>query len=344
LPLRLAIVGATGLVGSEVIAILNRERPQLAKVGLFASSARVGEFLEIEGANLPILDLAHCDFGSFDAALFCVGDELSAQYVPAARAAGCAVVDKSNTYRLDPAVPLVVAGVNEQTITADSGLVANPNCTTIVLLHALAPLKQRFGLRTVFAASYQSVSGAGRDGVTWLLNELEACFDAERFEEPAELDSASIAFNVQPGIGRLDESGRASEESKLIAETRKILALPELRVVAHAVRVPVLIGHSVAVTVELDQPANATDLATAWQATPTCQYLADALPTPLGSRRHNRVEIGRLRAEPQLVNGWSFFVCGDNLRIGAALNGWWILQAMARAGVVPLFSKAGIAP
>lgn len=339
--LRLAIAGATGVVGSELLEIINREQPQLAGLGLYASSASAGDSLDVLGSAVTVRDLAQCDFTQYDAALFCVGDELSAQYVPLAREAGCAVVDKSNTYRLDPAVPLVVAGVNEQTITADSRLVANPNCTTIVLLNALAPLQRSFGLRSVFAASYQSVSGAGRAAVTQLISELERSGVTAEHQDPAALTPDAIAFNVQPRIGRLDAAGRASEETKLIEETRKILDDPQLSIVAHAVRVPVLVGHSIATTVELYSTAGAPDIEQAWRETPTCSYLDAELPTPLGSRRHDQVEIGRLRAEPQLQNGWSFFVSGDNLRIGAALNGWWILQAMARAGAIPQFSATG---
>lgn len=341
MPLKLAIAGATGLVGSELIGIINRQRPRLADVGLFASSDSVGEELEILGQAAPVADLATCDFDRYDAALFCVGDELSAEFVPRAREAGCAVVDKSNSFRLQDGVPLVVAGVNDEQITAQSQLAANPNCTTIVLAHALGVLKRDFGLKSVFAASYQSVSGAGRDGINWLLLELEPCFLEEGFEEPPELDPESIAFNVLPQIGRLDEHGRAREEVKLIEETRKILAMPELRIVAHTVRVPVLIGHAIAVTVELNTAASATELAAAWQETPACKYMEDELPTPLGCRHHEQVEVGRLRAEPQLDNGWSFFVCGDNLRIGAALNGWRILELMSRAGAVPEINSTG---
>jgi aspartate-semialdehyde dehydrogenase len=211
-------------------------------------------------------DFTRCAFGNYDAAFFCVGGRAIGGVRSAALAAG-AVVDKSNAYRLRAGIPLVVAGVNEQ-ITAQSKLLANPNCTTIVLAHALGALQRRFGLRSVFAATYQSVSGAGREGVTWLVAELARSEVADSLK-PGALSGESIAYNVQPRIGRLDAAGRAGEEVKLIEETRKILALPELPVVAHAVRVPVPVGHAIAVTVELDAPASAADLAKAWRETPT---------------------------------------------------------------------------
>lgn len=339
--LRLAIAGATGVVGSELLDIINHQQPQLSDIGLYASSSSVGQQREVLGLSRQVEDLATCDFSQFDAALFCIGDELSEKYVPVALAAGCAVIDKSNTYRMKADVPLVVAGTNAALITAETKLVANPNCTTIVMVHALSPLQRRIGLHSVFAATYQSVTGAGRPGAIKLLDEL-AKAEADPFNlRPAALTRDSIAQNVHPQIGRLNELGQASEEAKLINETRKILDKAELQVVAHAVRVPVIIGHAIAVTVELDKPVEADELQAAWAESPTCEYLDHELPTPLSSSRHDRVEIGRLRAEPQLQNGWSFFVCGDNLRIGAALNGWWILEAMAKAGAVPEFQSAG---
>lgn len=340
----LAIAGATGVVGSELIDIINEQQPHLAEVGLFASSASAGEQREVLGQLRPVQDLAECDFNRYDAALFCIGDELSAKYVPLALSAGCAVVDKSNTYRLEPAVPLVVAGVNEHALTAETKLVANPNCTTIVMLQAVGPLHHSFGIRSIFAATYQSVSGAGRPGVSKLCSELASAPVDPFTLRPAQLTRDSIAHNVLAQIGRLNELGQAGEEVKLIQETRKILEAVELPVVAHAVRVPVIVGHSIAITVELEAPVRAEQLVGAWMDSAACAYMADELPTPLTSSRKDVVEIGRLRAEPQLRHGWSFFVCGDNLRIGAALNGWWILEAMSKAGAVPELRQAEAKP
>jgi aspartate-semialdehyde dehydrogenase len=229
-------------------------------------------------------------------------------------------------------VPLVVAGVNDSAIHADTPLVANPNCSTIILTHALRPLLDRFGLRSVWAATYQSVSGAGRSGAQSLLVGIEdslASVGVDLHVRP-ELNSAGFAHNVIPAIGRIDSDGRCSEETKLVKETRKILDLPELPVIAHAVRVPVLVGHSIAVTVKLEAAAEPDAIVAAWEASPDVRWMAAGVPTPISAMHHPQVETGRLRAEPQLQHGWSFFVSGDNLNLGAALNGWRILRLLAQ--------------
>lgn len=331
--LRLAIVGATGLVGRKLLRIMAAEGFAPQDLGLFASEESAGDSIEWQGRSWPVQALTECDFSSYDAALFCVGDELSAQYVPQALEAGCAVVDKSNTYRLDPAVPLIVPGANDHALVEGTRLVANPNCTTIVLMHALAPLAKSFGLRRMFVATYQSVSGAGKGGVAQLKSELAAIGPVDSVEE-VQSERSYTAFNVLPGIGSLDGQGRAGEEAKLIEESRKILELPELKIACHAVRVPVFIGHAIAVSVELGREAGGQELLNAWSSSPNVKLMDDELPTPVGVSAHDCVEVGRIRREPALENGLSFFVCGDNVNIGAALNGWRILKLMSAAGAV----------
>lgn len=339
--LRLAIAGATGLVGQELLRIIQAQGPKVDQLGLFASSHSAGQSQQWLSREWTVQDLAQCDFAQFDLAFFCIGDELSAQYVPAALEAGCAVVDKSNAFRLDPAVPLVVSGVNDSVITAQSKLVANPNCSTIIMAHALAPLLCSFGLARVWVATYQSVSGAGGPGVEKLAIELsQAGVPAAMLARPVH-GPESFAYNVVPGIGRLDNLGRCSEEAKLVDETRKILAQPRLCIIAHAARVPVVIGHSMAVTIELSRAATQADIVAAWQASADVRYLGGELPEPVNSARHDYVDMGRLRHEPQLEHGWSFFISGDNLRLGAALNGWRIMRHMLEAGVVPQATFTG---
>jgi len=330
----LAVVGATGLVGQELLRIIEAEGLPLDKLGLFASQASAGMRQRWLGEDRQVEALDTAAFSGYDAALFCVGDELSAQYVPTALAAGCSVIDKSNAYRLAPDVPLVVAGVNDGAITPASRLVANPNCTTIILVHALWPLQQRFGLKRVWVATYQSASGAGAPGVSKLSADLESAGPPEAMLGHPPSDAASFAYNVVPAIGSLDSAGRCGEEAKLIAESRKILDEPGLPMAAHAVRVPVVVGHSMAVSVELSQHATATDMAAALASSPDVQVIEHGFPTPVTAASHDRVEVGRLRSEDGIENGWSFFVSGDNLRIGAALNGWRILRLMLAAGAV----------
>ncbi len=329
--LKLAIAGATGVVGHELIKIIEQRQPQLDRLGLYASARSAGEEINVLGAPRQVSALADCDFAQYDAALFCIGDELSAAHVPRALAAGCKVVDKSNCYRLDPAVPLLVPGVNDAAWTGEGLLAANPNCTTIVLIHALAPLTQRFGLRRIFAATYQSMSGAGKAAAQSLLTQTQAAL-ATWQGCSTQFPQDGMAFNVQPRIGGINERGQSSEEAKLVFETRKILSLPDLPVISHAVRVPVFVGHAIAVTVELEQPVEAEAIFAAWQDSANLRVV-DGLqvPTPAGSAQHDQVEVGRLRQEPGLEHGWSFFAAGDNLRIGAALNGWRILELITRA-------------
>lgn len=337
--LSIAIVGATGLVGRELLRIIEADLPQ-ARLGLFASASSAGKRLPFAGAELEVQELAKADFSQFNAALFCIGDELSAEYVPRALAAGCCVVDKSNAFRLDPQVPLVVAGVNDAAVASASRLCANPNCSTIILAHALAPLQRAFGLARVWASTYQSVSGAGTPGVERLSQQLRDTGSADELLARRHYDPAQFAYNVVPSIGRCDDLARCSEEAKLVEETRKILARPELPVIAHAVRVPVVVGHSISATVELKQPASLAEVAEVWKSSPDLAWMDSALPTPLGSARHDKAEVGRLRAEPGVVNGINFFVSGDNLRLGAALNGWRILTLMRAAGAVQESERA----
>jgi aspartate-semialdehyde dehydrogenase len=339
--MRLAVAGATGLVGQELLRIIQAQGPKIGELGLYASSHSAGQVQHWLDREWTVRDLAQCDFAGYDLAFFCIGDELSAKFVPEALAAGCAVIDKSNAFRLDPAVPLVVSGVNDAAITAESKLVANPNCSTIILTHALAPLLNTFGLDRVWVATYQSVSGAGNPGVQDLSMALALAGEPSAMLEQPELPPGSFAYNVVPGIGLLDRLGRCSEEAKLVDETCKILAKPSLPMITHAARVPVVVGHSMAVTVELSRPAAEAEIIAAWRAAPDVRFLGELLPEPISSARLDQVEAGRLRSEPQLRHGWSFFISGNNLRLGAALNGWRIMRLMLDAGVIPQATFTG---
>ena len=332
--IRLAIAGATGLVGEQLLSIMEEEGALTDDLGLFASESSRGARITAGGREYTVQALSDCNFADYDAAFFCIGDELSEEYVPRALAAGCAVVDKSNAFRLAPGVPLVVSGVNDTAVSASSRLVANPNCSTIILCHALSPLTV-WGLKKVWAATYQSVSGAGRAGSEALSSQVQSAKVDGQLKGHEALSASNYAYNVVPSIGRINDEGRCSEEQKLVDETRKILDLPQLPVIAHAARVPVYIGHSIAVTVELANPAIAEELHAAFSSS---SYLnlpqAPQLPGPVSSSRHDEVELGRLRSEDASGKLWSFFISGDNLRLGAALNGWRILQVMNRVSAL----------
>jgi aspartate-semialdehyde dehydrogenase len=328
---RIAIVGATGLVGAKLLEIARNAAIPGDQLGLFASSASAGQPVLYRDTELVVEDLAECNFGSFRGVFFCIGDELSASYVPQALDAGCLVVDKSNAFRMNPEVPLVVAGVNDAAVNGESRLAANPNCTTIVLCHALAPLAAAFGLKSVWTASYQSVSGAGRDAATGLIEESAQLIESYGGAPAQPGNPESTGFNVLPAIGSMDEAGRCSEEAKLINETRKILSARALPVTAHTVRVPVTVGHAVAVTVELDTAASTTELQAKWRDAADIRFMESGLPTPAGSAQHDQVEVGRLRQEDAAGKLFSFFACGDNINIAAALNGWRIYRLLAAA-------------
>jgi aspartate-semialdehyde dehydrogenase len=326
--MRIALIGATGLVGRELLEIAAAQTQLPCSFGLFASAESAGQPIRFGNDELVVQALADCDFGAFEAAFFCIGDDLSAQYVPRALEAGCLVVDKSNAFRMQPGVPLVVAGVNDGAVDAASRLAANPNCSTIILAHALAPWCS-FGVAGVWVATYQSVSGAGKSGPERLAQGLaEQPLSGATLPRPA-FDAGGFAHNVVPAVGGLDAQGRCSEETKLVHETRKVFSRPQLRVVAHATRVPVLVGHSLAVTVELEQAVTAEQLQQAWSAAPDVRSMASGWPTPLSAMHHHQVEVGRLRAEDETGRMWSFFASGDNLTLGAALNGWRILALLA---------------
>lgn len=337
--MKIAIIGATGLVGQELLAIAAAQAGAELQLGLFASADSAGQRISFRGTALTVQALPDCDFSAYDAAFFCIGDELSARYVPRAVAGGCLVVDKSNAFRMQPDVPLVVAGVNDAALAEGTRLAANPNCSTIILLHALNPWRQ-FGLCGVWVATYQSVSGAGKSGPERLTQGL-ASQAAQALMPRPQWDGAGFAHNVIPAVGDLGEDGRCSEESKLIQESRKILSMPELRVVAHAARVPVFVGHSMAVTVELEQAVTEPELLAAWSAAEEyVQPVTAGWPTPLSAMQHDRVEVGRLRTEDESGRCWSFFASGDNLTLGAALNGWRMLMLLARNSR-PADEKAG---
>ena len=330
---RLAVAGATGLVGQRLLQIIAREGGDIAHIGCFASRESAGKTVRCGSRELTVQALADCDFREYDAAFFAIGDELSAHYVPLANAAGCAVVDKSNAFRMHPDVPLVVGGVNDDAVDARSMLVANPNCSTIILMHALGPIEREFGLSKIFATTYQSVSGAGGSGVDALAQQMAVAPTPHDIVHGAEVDSDGFAYNVVPAIGGMRD-GRCSEERKLIEESRKILHRPDITVVAHAARVPVVVGHSIAVTFELQRLVTREQLVTVLDHAPDVIYMEDGLPSPLTSQHHIAVEVGRLRGEEGLDNGWSMFISGDNINLGAALNGWRILQLMRKHGTV----------
>jgi aspartate-semialdehyde dehydrogenase len=321
-----AVVGATGAVGRTIIEILAQRDFPVGLLRLFASSRSAGDKLETAWGEIEVEDLQTADPVGLDLALFSAGAARSRIFAPVFAGAGAVVVDNSSAFRMDPAVPLVVAEVNGQAIAGHSGIVANPNCTTMTLMMAVAPLHRAAGLVSMVVSTYQSVSGSGRTGIDELSRQLEQ-LGAHRealveggWQDPGgDLYARPIAYNVLPLAGTLDQTGYTEEEWKLVKESRKILEIEDLEVEPTCVRVPVMVGHSVSATLRFVEPIGVEEAKRLLDEAPGVSLWDQRVPTPLDSVGSDDVLVGRVR--PTMVpGGISLFATGDNLRKGAALN------------------------
>lgn len=321
--MRIAVVGATGLVGEVLLGLLQRSKFADAEIVALASAESAGKCLPYSGDELMVSELTADSFKDVDLAFFAIGDELSQRFVPLALDAGARVVDKSNAFRLTEGVPLMVPGVNDGALD-DAKLAANPNCTTIGFVHAIAPLA-RFGIEEVVAATYQAISGAGRDAVADFWYGAKQALEGE---PDAYSTVAAEALRVVPAVDNLigDEH---REETKLRLESAKILGLDAERIFATAVRVPVLTGHSVAAHLKLRDEVSEAAVRDALAASPTLQVLPTGeTPTSADAVKHrDRVIVGRIRVRPE-QRVVDLFAVADNLHIGAALNGLRIGEMM----------------
>ncbi|MGC8463378.1 MAG: aspartate-semialdehyde dehydrogenase [Acidimicrobiales bacterium] len=341
---RVAVVGATGQVGAVMRELLVERSFPADEVRFLASARSAGRVLTFRGTEIVVEDAATADPSGIDIALFSAGATASRQLAPRFAAAGAVVVDNSSAWRMDPEVPLVVPEVNGSLLASvPKGIVANPNCTTMVAMPALKPLHDEAGLRRLVAATYQAVSGAGGSGVAELAGQLDASagraaeltFDgaAVAFSPPV-VFAGTIAHNVLPIAGSLvdDGSGETNEEQKFRDESRKILDIPDLAVTCTCVRVPVFTGHSVAVVAEFARPL-APGRATELLSTAPGVVLSD-LPTPLAAAGTDPSLVGRIRRAEGGEHALAFFVAGDNLRKGAALNAVQIAEELLSLGVL----------
>ncbi|WP_417516326.1 aspartate-semialdehyde dehydrogenase [Minwuia sp.] len=333
---RVGIVGATGLVGEMMRNLLAERRFPLSSLRLFASHRSAGKTIEWQGRKITVEDAEAADYSGLDLVFFSAGGAASKALAPRVAAAGAIVVDNSSAYRSDPDVPLVVAEVNAHALnTIPKGIVANPNCTTMAAMPVLKPLHEAAGLKRLVASTYQAASGAGIAGVEELAAQLRAAADGiealatdgNAIELPAPRKwSVPLAFNVVPMNYVLAEDGYTEEEVKLRDETRKILELPDLPVSGTCVRVPVFTGHSLSINAEFERaitPEQATGILTGAEGV----LLAD-VPNPLAATGIDPVIAGRIRRDPTVEHGLAFFVVGDNLRKGAALNAIQIGEAL----------------
>ncbi|WP_284567927.1 aspartate-semialdehyde dehydrogenase [Xanthomonas graminis] len=325
---RVGIVGATGLVGELMLALLVERRYPVRSLRLFASARSTGKSLHWNGQEIQVEDATAADFAGLDIVFFSAGGDASRALAPLAAAAGAIVIDNSSAWRMDSEVPLVVAEVNPEALaTLSKGIIANPNCTTMVAMPVLKPLHARAGLKRLVISTYQAVSGGGIAGVRELEQQLartagqveKLVTNGHALEYPQPRKWAvPIAHNVVPLNYLVNEDGYTDEEAKLRDESRKILSLPDLPVSGTCVRVPVFTGHSLSINAEFERPIALDTAIETLRAAPGVQ-LAD-ITHPLLIAGQDDVVVGRIRKDPTVEHGLALFVSGDNLRKGAALN------------------------
>jgi aspartate-semialdehyde dehydrogenase len=327
-----AVAGATGAVGEVMLQVLEERKFPVRRIKLLASERSVGKRLAFRGETVKVELLTAEAFAGVDVALFSAGASRSKEFAPAAWKSGTVVVDNSSAFRMDPEVPLVVPEINPHAIAqyAKKGIIANPNCTTIVTLMALAPLYRYSRIRRVVASSYQAVSGAGAKALEEFKQQVRAWVKGEPI--PVEVFAYQIAFNVIPHIDVFQENGYTKEEMKLVHETRKILEDDRILISPTTVRVPVFTAHSVSVHVETEAkitPAKARELCAAF---PGLQVQDDPAnkqyPMPLFAAGKDDCYVGRIREDLAVENGLNLWVCGDQLRKGAALNAVQIAERL----------------
>ncbi len=327
-----AVVGATGAVGLEMIKTLEKRHFPAGQLTLLASARSVGKKLNFRGEEITVKELTKDSFNGIDIALFSAGGSISREFGPIAVKAGCVVVDNSSTFRMDADVPLVVPEINAADIRLHKGIIANPNCTTAITLMALYPLHAAFGCKRIFASSYQAVSGTGAKAIA----ELERQVDQIVHGQPVtrEVYPHQIAFNVLPHVDSFLPTGYTKEEMKMENEGRKIMHHPSFRASVTCVRVPVYRAHSVAVSAEFEKPVTVEAARAVLRNAPGLQMVDDPArnqyPLPLYLAEQYDCAVGRLRKDCALENGLAFWVAGDQLLKGAALNAVQIAEELLK--------------
>ncbi len=333
---KVAVVGATGNVGREMLQTLADRNFPVSEVVALASERSTGQQVSFgEDQVLKVQDLAKFDFSGTDFVLSSPGAKVSAQFAPRAAAAGACVIDNTSHFRMDPDVPLVVPEVNPHHLAGwrKKGIIANPNCSTIQMVVALKPLHDLAKIKRVVVSTYQSVSGGGKEAMDELFTQTRAIYVNDPVEKKK--FTKQIAFNVIPHIDSFMDDGMTKEEWKMVVETKKILD-PSIKVTATAVRVPVFIGHSEAINIEFENPITADEARRALRAAPGISVvdhrLDEGYVTPVEVAGEDNVFISRIREDSTVENGLNIWVVADNLRKGAALNAVQIAEVMIREG------------
>lgn len=327
---RVGIVGATGAVGQELLELLFKRNFPMSELTLLASSRSAGKTVEFEGNKFVIEEAKPESFEKLDIAIFSAGGTPSKLLVPEAAKRGCIAIDNSSAFRMDPNVPLVVPEVNPEAIKTHKNIIANPNCTTAISLMALCPLHREFGLKRFFAATYQAVSGTGAAALQELDNQVKQYAKGE--EITSKVYPYQIAFNALPHIDVFQDNGYTKEEMKMLNESRKILGLPNLVCSTTCVRIPVMRAHSVAINAEFEKPVSverAREVISQFSGAELNDDVANLkYPMPLFYQRKVKCGVGRIRKDLAFENGLSFWVAGDQLWKGAALNAVQIAELL----------------
>ena len=327
-----AVVGATGAVGTEMIEVLEERKFPVIRLVLLASARSAGGMVTFEGNEVPIEVLTKDSFAGVDIALFSAGADLSREFAPIAVKAGAVVIDNSVAWRMTPEVPLVVPEVNAHDIQRHKGIIANPNCSTIQMVVALKPLHDEARIKRIVVTTFQSVSGTGKDAMDELMAE---CQDLLSFKSASpKVYPYQIAFNCLPQIDDFLPSGYTKEEMKMVHETRKIMGDQSIQVTATTVRVPVYVGHSEAVNIETERKLSANEARAILSTAPGVLLYDDPAhkiyPMPLEVAGKDEVYVGRIREDESIANGLNLWVVADNLRKGAALNAVQIAEHLAQ--------------
>src|SRR5438045_1156058 len=316
----IAVVGATGATGTELLRVLERRNFPAASLRTIGSKRSVGKSVRFRDESIPVEALDDRSFDKIDIAFFSAGGDVSRNYIPIACQSDAIAIDKSSAFRMDPHVPLVIPEINAEDVRQNRGVIANPNCTTTVMLMALYPLHCVFGVRRVFATSFQAVSGSGARGI----EELKRQVAGKDLQPSPELYPHPIAFNLLPHIDAFLESGYTKEEAKMQGEAQKIMHLPELRISATCVRVPVYRAHSVAVSAEFERVISVEQAREVLAKAPGLELVDEPqgsrYPMPLSVAGKDNCQVGRVRLDCGFQNGLWFWVPGDQLRNGGALK------------------------
>jgi len=333
---RVAVVGATGLVGDSMINILEERGFPVSELHALASNRSLGRRVKFHGAAIPVEELDGFDFSRADIGLFSAGAEVSAQFAPKAAAAGCIVIDNTSQFRYQDDIPLVVPEVNARRIAdyKNHGIIANPNCSTIQMLVALKPIYDAVGIERINVATYQSVSGAGKEAIEELATQTTTLLNGRPIDSPRVI-ARQIAFNCVPQIDKFQENGYTKEEMKMLWETQKIMEDKSIRVNATAVRVPVFYGHSEAVHIETRRKISAEEARALLQKAAGVTVLDERTPggyptAVTEAANHDTVYVGRIREDMSHERGLNLWIVADNIRKGAATNSIQIAEILVR--------------